>query len=425
MPCSVTPRLLPCLESLLPGGLALLEEWVGRNSFTAHAAGVNALGAATAEAFAPLGFSCEFAPSENPEYGSHLYLRRGARGRPPVVLVTHLDTVFPPEEEKANDFRWRPEPAEGRIYGPGTVDNKGGTLVLWLVLRALAELAPEVLEAHDWLIAANASEEALSADFARRTAERCEAAAGGVPRASAVLVFEGGVLRGREFTVVTGRKGKADYRVLAAGRAAHAGSRHADGRNAIVALSEAVLRLARLTDEAREVTVNVGAIRGGTVVNRVPHEAWCDLEMRAFDDRVFEETRAAIRALAGPSSAVPGAELVVVPTGLTPAWSGDGGTVRLLDLFRDVAADQCASVVSERRGGLSDANYLAHLGPTLDGLGPSGGQAHCSERSADGSKIQEYVEVASFVPKAALVLEMMRRWEPAPAGDPGEPSVSR
>jgi glutamate carboxypeptidase len=66
-------------------------------------------------------------------------------------------------------------------------------------------------------------------------------------------------------------------------------------------------------------------------------------------------------------------------------------------------------VVPERRGGLSDANYLAHLGPTLDGLGPSGGCAHCSERSADGSKTPEFVETASFIPKAALVFEMLRQ----------------
>jgi glutamate carboxypeptidase len=54
------------------------------------------------------------------------------------------------------------------------------------------------------------------------------------------------------------------------------------------------------------------------------------------------------------------------------------------------------------RGGLSDANYLCTLGPTLDGLGPSGANAHCSERSADGRKVPEYVEPDSFVPKALL-----------------------
>ena len=56
----------------------------------------------------------------------------------------------------------------------------------------------------------------------------------------------------------------------------------------------------------------------------------------------------------------------------------------------------------EERGGLSDGNLLWDVVPTLDGLGPWGDHDHCSERSADGSKLPEYVEVSSFVPKALL-----------------------
>jgi glutamate carboxypeptidase len=56
----------------------------------------------------------------------------------------------------------------------------------------------------------------------------------------------------------------------------------------------------------------------------------------------------------------------------------------------------------EERGGLSDGNLIWDNVPTLDGLGPWGDNDHCSERSADGSKLPEYVEVSSFVPKAAL-----------------------
>jgi len=405
-------RVIDFLDSRLPTGLALLEAWVGQNSFTANAAGVDALGRLTAEAFRELGFEAEGVASVTPEYGKHLFLRRpgSVKTRPPIVLVTHLDTVFPPDEEISNNFHWRPEPSEGRIYGPGTVDIKGGTLLIWLVMQAMAALDPERFEQTDWLIAANASEEALSADFGLRTAERCAATDGGAPRAEAVLVFEGGLLRGREFTLVTGRKGKADYRIAATGRGAHAGSYHSEGKNAIVALSRAVIDLARLTDYSRDLTVNVGAVRGGTVVNRVPHEASCDLEMRAFDDRVFSDTCAAIAGLAGPSPEVDGCALAVTQTGSTPSWPGDAGTTRLFQLFSEVAASQCASVVPERRGGLSDANYLCRLGPTLDGLGPSGGFAHCSERSSDGSKTPEFVEPACFIPKAALVFEALRRW---------------
>ena len=57
---------------------------------------------------------------------------------------------------------------------------------------------------------------------------------------------------------------------------------------------------------------------------------------------------------------------------------------------------------SQERGGLSDGNVLWNYFPTLDGLGPRGEHCHCSEQSADGSKVQEWVDVSSFTPKAVL-----------------------
>ena len=72
-----------------------------------------------------------------------------------MLLVTHLDTVFPLEEEESQDFHWRPEPGEGRIYGPGTVDIKGGTALIWLMLQGIRQADPELFEKTDWLIAAN------------------------------------------------------------------------------------------------------------------------------------------------------------------------------------------------------------------------------------------------------------------------------
>ena len=60
------------------------------------------------------------------------------------------------------------------------------------------------------------------------------------------------------------------------------------------------------------------------------------------------------------------------------------------------------SVLGEERGGLSDGNGFWDAVPTLDGLGPWGDNDHCSERSPDGSKLPEFVEISSFVPKAIL-----------------------
>ncbi len=403
MKTNLTVELQNWLQDRLPEALEWLRRMVGINSFTANAEGVNWLGGLTAECFEPLGFKPEFVPSEVAGYGRHLLLSRGDESARPVVLVTHLDTVFPPDEEERNDFRWEESPAESRIYGPGTVDIKGGTVLIWMILQALRQFAPRTFEATRWLVAANASEEVMANDFARRVTERCP---GG---AEAVLVFEGGPRTGSEYHLVTSRKGRAEYRLRAHGTAAHAGSAHGSGVNAIVSLCDAVERAAALTDYGRQLTVNIGRIEGGTVLNRVPHEAFAGLEMRAFDPGVLQEAGRALEAMARERSREGRAEIAVDCLGLSPAWPADARDEGLFAHWREAAQALGLTAQAEARGGLSDANHLCHLGPTIDGLGPSGANAHCSERSADDSKVPEFVETGSFVPKAAMDVLALER----------------
>ena len=392
---TLIPQLQQHLEQLQPEALRWLEQMVGINSFTAHIQGVNELGRLTAQCFAELGFTAEQVPSRDAGQGSHLYLSRSRPGAKRVLLVSHLDTVFPAEEEVRNDFRWQVNSAEGRIYGPGVIDIKGGTILIWMLLHALRECAPAVFEATDWLIALNAAEEVMSRDFARCTTERCPEGA------EAVLVFEGGPVVKGEYHLVCARKGRAEYRLASIGRGAHAGSALDRGLNAIVALAEVLPSIAALNDPARDFTLNIGRIQGGTVLNRVPHEAVAELEMRAYDPALLVEAGKRLTAWQKPMTEV-GAGLEVRCLGVSPAWPCDDRTRRLIEHWQAAAADLGLKAEPVPRGGLSDANYLCHLGPTLDGLGPSGGNAHCSERSADGTKVPEYLETASLVPKAMM-----------------------
>jgi glutamate carboxypeptidase len=143
-----TASLTNFLENQMPQALEMLRQMVGINSFTGNRDGVNELGRVTADCFEPLGFTAEFVRSANPSYGDHLVLTRRGRGIKSIAMVSHLDTVFPPEEEARNLFHWQPE--GDRIYGPGTHDIKGGTVMMWLVLRALQEQAPAAFEEITW-----------------------------------------------------------------------------------------------------------------------------------------------------------------------------------------------------------------------------------------------------------------------------------
>ena len=388
-------------EKHLPAALDFLRRLVAINSFTANPEGVDEVARQTAAEFAPLGFAAELVPCATAETGHHLFLTHRGQGGDPIVLVTHSDTVFPPEEEKLNDFKWDERPDEGRIYGPGTVDNKGGTALIWLMLQVLRDVAPEVFERTHWLVAANAAEEIIGDDFGSATANLC----GG--KARAVLVFEGGPVDERGWHIVTSRKGRSSWKLSAEGKAAHAGSKHHEGINAIDALARVLPDIAALTNASVERTVNIGMIQGGTVVNRVPHEAVAEWECRATEPAVLQQADDFFATLS--SMAPNGAKLSAERTGHTAAWPGSVESEALFHLWHEAAAAMNLTAVSVPRGGLSDANHLWHLAPTLDGLGPFGGNAHCSERSADGSKLPEYVEPASFVPKAVMnVLALLK-----------------
>lgn len=384
----------------LPDYLATLRQMVDINSFTAYAAGVNELGRMTATLFAQLGFEAEFVQSAIPHYGKHLVLTRNGRTQKTIGLVSHLDTVFPAEEEARNNFSWREEGE--RIYGPGTVDIKGGTVLIYMMLDALCTHAPEQFEAVNWVILVDASEEAEAEDFGQLCIDRLEG-----PNTLACLIFEGGSKVEDTYQVVVARKGMAIFQVKTEGRASHAGSFHPNGANAVVQMAHTILKLAAITDYSRDVTVNVGTMRGGVVTNRVPHEAESWLEMRTFKPEIFAETVEQILGQNGEADVVSSVDgySCSVDVNLyrkTPPWARNEATDHLFAVWREAGAELGFTVLPEERGGLSDGNHFWQRIPSLDGLGPSGGNAHCSERSEDGSKDQEFVLVSSFVPKATL-----------------------
>jgi glutamate carboxypeptidase len=396
---SNTAKLNSYLEAELPAALELLRQMVGINSFTLNPEGVNRLARFTADSFAPLGFTAEYVDSTNPNFGQHLVLTRKGQGDQSIAMVSHLDTVFPPEEEARNNFHWSVE--GDRIFGPGTHDIKGGTVMMWLVLRALQAQAREVFESITWKLFLNSSEEMFSPDFGQVCCARF------APHTLAALVFEAEGRLGEERLLVLARKGRATWRVSVSGRGSHAGGKHPHGANAVVQLGQLLPRIAAITDYSRELTVNVATIHGGTVLNRVPHEAVAEGELRAFDAATYNFGKAQLLALAGPGdvrSPVDGFRCEVKVEILTESrpWPRNAATDRLCGFWEQAGRELNLPVSGYERGGLSDGNQIWDVVPTLDGLGPWGDGDHCSERSADGSKLPEFVEVSGIVPKAAL-----------------------
>lgn len=363
--------------------VALLQELVEIESPSTDAAGV----AAVAERLVPELEGIGLRVTLQPVAGAGPVLRAVSRaGSPPVMLLGHLDTVWP-----AGTLAERPVRVEGdRLHGPGSFDMKAGLVVATWALRALAARGPLP---------------AVSVFFTPLEEVDCEpyrpVMEAAMKASSAVLGFEPAWPGG---AVKTRRKGSGSVTLRARGRAAHAGADFDKGRNAIVEMARLCLSAHGLTDLGRGVTVNVGVIRGGIRSNVVPELAEAEVDFRV---RTLEDGRRVEAALRGLRSSDPGVTLQVEGGLHYPPLERSPGVVRVYEAARAVAAEMGTDLAEVSTGGASEAAFAAALGvPTLDGLGADGDGAHAEH---------EHVLLPSLAERAALAAGLIARLSAAAA----------
>lgn len=111
---------------------------------------------------------------------------------------------------------------------------------------------------------------------------------------------------------------------------------------------------------------------GGLAANAVAEHAMMDFEFRYWDGNMERELRGTLGELGGKAT-VPGCTLRLERLSYRPPMQPSAEAMQLVGLIQELSAAMGQSVVPEKRGGVSDANWLAHVGiPTIDGLGPLG-----------------------------------------------------
>jgi glutamate carboxypeptidase len=378
-------RLTEAVEARLPRYLAELETLVNIDCGSYTPAGVNQVADAVAESLAELGASIERIAHQpaagEPQLGDLVVGHLSGDG-PRVLLIGHMDTVFDPGTAAERPFKVSGD----RAMGPGTSDMKGGLLAGLHALAALqaAGTRPAVT------FVANPDEEIgsiFSTPHIRRLAGEHDAA----------LVLESARATGE---IVSARKGIADLEVTFSGRAAHAGVEPEKGRSAILAAARQVVAIHELNGRWPSVTLNAGVIAGGTRPNVVPASCRLQLDLRAATRIEFEQAMAEVeRMVAEPSLDGVGAELGRMA--LHPVMERTPAAARLAELAIAIAAELGFTLRDTSTGGASDANTTSHAGlPSLDGLGPIGGDDH----SAD-----EWLDLGSVVPRMALLANLITR----------------
>jgi glutamate carboxypeptidase len=219
--------------------------------------------------------------------------------------------------------------------------------------------------------------------------------------ADAAFVLEGARENG---DIVSARKGVSDFRIEIVGRAAHAGVEPERGRSAVLEAAHKTVALQELNGRWPGVTVNVGVVHGGTRTNVVPERCVIEVDVRSPQEATFAEAEAEVRRIAGEHRVPDVAVEITGGSWHRPMEKGEGGA-RLAALAVDVAAELGFELHDASTGGASDANTTSAAGvPTLDGLGPVGGDDH-------GPK--EWLDLTSVAPRIALLSGVLARLETA------------
>ncbi|MEY8711294.1 M20 family metallopeptidase [Mangrovibacter phragmitis] len=298
-----------------------------------------------------------------------------------VLLIGHMDTVFPP-----GTVAQRPmSEDETRIYGPGVSDMKAGLLNIFFALNNLTKTDNERLSI---AVAMNPDEEVGSPWSQQWLSELAS-------RARVVLVCEAARADG---SLVKARKGVATWEIHFSGVAAHAGNEPEKGRSAITALAHTVLAVNQLASLDAGTTVNVGIISGGDAPNIVAAHASATVDIRFWENSDYERVKEALFTLCskpGYNGVALSAHCLAHKPAMTP-----GKATGALMHHIEQAGERCGVPITwQAVGGGSDANLTAALGiPTVDGLGPVGGGFHSPD---------EYLEKASVAPRIALLGEII------------------
>lgn len=377
-------RLRSIISTELPNYLADLERLVNIDCGSYTPAGVNEVGRWTGAFLAELGAAVEYRPDPDGRLGDTVVAAFSGRpDGPRLMLIGHLDTVFDPGTAAKRPFRMD----DGVAHGPGVTDMKSGLLAGLYALKALIG-EHGGLPFERLVFVANPDEEIgspTSTSHIRAIAATVDVA----------LVLECARANG---DIVSSRKGILDTRVHVRGRAAHAGVEPEKGRSAILEAARIVTDLHALNGRWPEVTVNVGVIGGGTRPNVVPEQCALEVDIRATSREALEAAEAEVRRVAEATEV---ADTTVEFETMARWWPMEQleHSGRLLEHAQATARALGFEVCGAATGGASDANTTSGIGvPSLDGLGPIGGNDHSPA---------EYLDVESIVPRTTLLAGLL------------------
>jgi glutamate carboxypeptidase len=369
-------RVLRELTGQLDAMTTMLERFVMVESGSREKDAVDRMGEVYREVMEGMGFSTEAITQR--ECGDHLVLRRSGSGEGGVLILAHLDTVWP----SGTLARWPFTVNGNRATGPGVADMKGGIVCAIFAARAVAELG---LAHPEQLTFFFTGDEELGSPTGRQHIERIAS------EHDCVLVVEPSDIDGR---ITIARGGIGAFRIIVDGKSAHAAAGPGAGASAISALAAKIVEIDALQDWERRINVNVGLVEGGTARQVTAERAVAWLDLRAPTQELADELVGNVRAIIEREH-VPG-----TVAKLEGQWTRPPApqTQTNRQLYQQAAAISDAlglSLHGRESAGGSDGSFTTVIGvPTLDGLGP-----HAAETVSS----REHLLLDSMPERAALL----------------------
>lgn len=301
----------------------------------------------------------------------------------PVLLLGHMDTVFPDGTVAARPFTLR----DGKAYGPGVLDMKGGVTIAVFAMKALKE-AGWAKRPVRLVLAGDEEVGHCDSDCDQQIMEQARGAV-------AAFNCESGRL-GNE--VVVQRKGALTYRMDVTGIAAHAGNEPEKGRSAILEVAHKVIAIQNLTDWQQGTTYNVGVISGGTVANAVPDTASILIDVRYLKNDYVPDIEAKLQDVAH-TTYVDGTKTSLTRLSccipMERMAETDGLLAKVQDAYASFGMPRPSGITV---GGGSDSAYTVAAGvPTICAMGVEGSRHHSPEEYACVESLYARAKALAYV----------------------------
>ena len=380
----------------LPRVLDSLKQLVGIESGSRDLEGLATLSGLIGQRLQAAGMTVQTLPAKAPDFhpqlkgatvGSMVYGTKTGTGQRKVLLIAHMDTVYPKGMGVKQPFR-----VDGdKAYGLGIADDKGGVALVLHTVELLEQMGFRDYAQLGVLI--NADEE-IGSPGSGATLTRM----GG--EYDAVLSFEGGGFTEDYVRLATSSIAIVEMKIT--GKASHAGSSPERGRNALYEMAHQILKSRDFGEADKGLKINWTVASSGETRNVIPASATAIADVRSLDNDGLTRMEAKLRESI-KDKLIPDTTIELSFYASRPAFVANDASRALARHAQGIYKDMGLQLEVRDRatGGGTDAAFagLRPKGGVLESFGTRGFGAHSND--------DEYILIKSIVPRLVLSTRMV------------------